>query len=166
MDLETSHTPMTLVTIIKRDHTGRELWQYQGKLLAREPHRVVLEAYFDRDDYPIGDLLLRRGDRFVEIYYDDRWYNIHEIYDRADHHFKAWYCNIAYPAAIEGDEISYQDLALDLLIFPDGRQVVLDEGEFQSLQLDPEIQTQARSALAELQTSFKENQRKESGWDR
>ena len=48
-------------------------------------------------------------------------------------------------------EIHTVDLALDLWVDPDGTQKVLDEDEFAALQLIPDEQAQARSALAELQ---------------
>ena len=52
--------------------------------------------------------------------------------------------------------LSYVDLALDLLVFPDGSQLVLDEDEFAALNLSPSEQAAARQALAELQSSFSE----------
>ena len=44
------------------------------------------------------------------------------------------------------------DLALDLLVFPDGRQLVLDEDEFEALQPDAALRAAAQSALDELKT--------------
>ena len=98
---------------------------------------------------------LRRGDRFIETFYLDRWYNILEIHDREDDQLKGWYCNIGKPAMKEaGNEISYVDLALDLWVAPDGTQTVLDEDEFNALDLDAETRSKARAALAELQSLF------------
>ena len=51
---------------------------------------------------------------------------------------RGWYCNIGKPALLDGDCLSYVDLALDLLVFPDGRQFVLDEDEFLRLDLSPQ----------------------------
>jgi hypothetical protein len=45
-------------------------------------------------------------------------------------------------------------LALDLLVFPDGRQMVLDEDEFAELSISAEKRAKARAALAELRTLF------------
>jgi hypothetical protein len=42
------------------------------------------------------------------------------------------------------------------LVFPDGRQLVLDEDEFESLELAPDVSQKARRALAELQQLFEE----------
>ena len=61
------------------------------------------------------------------------------------------------PAEIRGDVLSYVDLALDLLVFPDGRQLVLDEDEFNNLDLNPTDKAQALAALAELQQQFARN---------
>ncbi len=41
-----------------------------------------------------------------------------------------------------------------LLVFPDGKQIVLDEDEFEIVDLDPEEKLTARNALAELQDIF------------
>lgn len=147
---------MNWITVVKLDHNGVEKWRYKGKLLNRAPHRIVLEAFFDREDHPLQELTLRRGDRFVETYFDDRWYNIYDIFDRENGRRKAWYCNIGRPASIEGDLVTYQDLALDLLVLPDGRQFILDEQEFAEMDLDEETRHQARRALAELQSYFRE----------
>jgi predicted RNA-binding protein associated with RNAse of E/G family len=145
---------MTTITILKLDHKGQETWRYQGKLLKRAPHQIVLEAFFERDDVTVDDMVLRPGDRFIETYFDDRWYNIFEVRDRADDQLKGWYCNICYPAEFHGRTVSYRDLALDLLVFPDGRQTVLDEDEFTSLPLSHQVRVQTHLALRELQALF------------
>ena len=106
-------------------------------------------------------MTLAKGDRFVETYYTDHWYNIFEIYAREDDHLRGWYCNIGYPAELDGNILSYIDLALDLLVFPNGRQIVLDEDEYANLDISPKIRQKARDALAELQAMFKNRHTKE-----
>jgi len=110
---------------------------------------------FNRDDLPFMDIVLKRNDRFVETFYSDRWYNIFEIYDRDDNHFKGWYCNIGKPAIIEDDFVSYVDLALDLWVSADGRQTVLDEDELEELNLDDGLKQKVYDALKELQSVLK-----------
>jgi hypothetical protein len=146
---------MTVITVIKRDHTGQEVWRYTGSLLERQAGRIVLEAFFDREDRVLQGMPLRRGDRFIETYYTDRWYNIFTIYAREDGALRGWYSNIGTPAEIQGETLAYTDLALDLLVFPDGRQVVLDEDEFAALTLPETLHQRARQALEELQDSFR-----------
>jgi protein associated with RNAse G/E len=147
---------MELITVRKLNTTGEETWRYTGRVLEQHATHIVLEAEFNRNDIPFHDILLRRGDRFIETFYADRWYNIFAIHDRDDDRLKGWYCNIGYPAEIRDGIVSYIDLALDLLVYPDGRQLVLDEDEFIVLALTPEVQRQARLALQELQASFTE----------
>ena len=143
-----------IVNVVKLDPQGRETWRYQGNLLEQQPDRLVLEAYFDRPDREFHGIWLRTGDRFIETYYTERWYNIFEIHAVEDDRLRGWYCNVASPAQINGDTLSYMDLALDLLVYPDHRQLVLDEDEFAGLEISEHQKQQARSALLELQNYF------------
>lgn len=145
---------MDSITVRKLNLAGQETWRYTGRVLERHAGRIVLEAEFNREDTPFHEIMLRSGDRFVETFYTDRWYNVFEIHDRDDHRLKGWYCNIGHPAVIEEETVAYIDLALDLLVYPDGRQLLLDEDEFTALALSPEVKQQARLALEELQASF------------
>jgi hypothetical protein len=145
-----------MITVVKLDSSGKETWRYQGRILQHEGSRIVLEAYFNREDMLFYGMPLCKGDRFVETYYTDRWYNIYEIHSRVDDSLRGWYCNVSLPARLEGDTLFFTDLALDLLVFPDGRQVVLDEDEFYRLDLAPQVRQQAVTALRELQALFKQ----------
>jgi predicted RNA-binding protein associated with RNAse of E/G family len=143
------------LTIIKRNLSGEETWRYPGRLLIHEGSRLVLEARFNRPDLLFMGVVWRSGDRFVETYFTDRWYNIYEIHDRDDDALKGWYCNISRPAVLEAeDRLSYVDLALDLWIAADGTQTVLDEDEFAALALEEVDRARARQALEELQAHF------------
>jgi uncharacterized protein len=142
------------ISIIKLNAERGEVWRYSGKELQRSEDVILIEAFFNREDMPFHGITFGRNDRFIEAYFTRRWYNIYEIYDRDDRHFKGWYCNVCMPAEIDGNEIRYVDLALDLLVFPDGRQLILDEDEFSALKIDVETQKHAQSALLELQTVF------------
>lgn len=144
------------LTVLKLKPTGEVIWSYTGRRLEQVGPRLVLEAFFDLDDRQKDGMIFAKGDRFIETYYTDRWYNIFKIYSRDDNSLRGWYSNIARPVQIDGNTVSYVDLALDLLVFPDGRQVVLDEDEFGALDLPDDEKTIARQALAELQASFRE----------
>ena len=137
--------------VLKKNLADEVTWQYEGVVLSREENAVTLEALFNRDDMPFMDITLKRNDRFVETFYSDRWYNIFEIYDRDDNHFKGRYCNIGKPAIIEDDFVSYVDLALDLWVSADGRQTVLDEDELIELNLDDGLKQKVYDSLKELQ---------------
>jgi len=141
---------MTAITVIKNDHAGRETWRYQGRVLARGATWVKLEAFFNRPDVAAGYHTFRRGDRFVEWFFSDRWYNIFQMYDAGDDRLKGWYCNVTRPARLGEREIVADDLALDLFIAPGGAITVLDEDEFAALPLDEATRRAAREAVETL----------------
>ncbi len=143
------------ITVVKRNSKGEEVWRYSGMLIGREANKIVVEARFRPPDLPFMGTVFREGDRFVETYYTDRWYNIFEIHDREDDQLKGWYCNIAHPAVLEAeDRLSYIDLALDLWVSPQGVQTILDQDEFAALPLDKQTRAQARAAMDELRRQF------------
>ena len=143
------------VIVVKHDASGKEVWRYGGQVLRRSDHQVLLQAEFARQAQFAGSLLLEPGDRFVEAYFSDRWYNIYEIYAHGDGRLKGWYCNVSLPARFEGEFIHYTDLALDLVVLPGGEQQVLDEDEFAELHLNADRQDSALGGLRELQELFK-----------
>jgi len=106
---------------------------------------------------PFMDVVLKKGDRFVEHYYADRWYNIFAVYDRDDGQIKGWYCYIGKPAVIDDGVVSYVDLALDLWVSVNGKQTVLDEDEFEKLDLNEELSAGALNGLNELKLLAKNN---------
>jgi len=144
------------ITVIKLNPQNQETWRYQGSVLVNQGNIIIIEAYFDREDREFHGLFLGKGDRFVELYFRDEWFNIFEIHDRLDDCLKGWYCNVTRPAEFDGDVIRYIDLALDLLVFPDGRQLVLDENEFDELIIEQDIRQAARMSLRKLQQIFSE----------
>jgi protein associated with RNAse G/E len=145
------------IRVQKKNPAGEVTYEYEGVLLSRDENVVTLEALFDRADMPFMDVVFKTGDRFVEYYYEDRWYNIFAIHDRDDGQIKGWYCNIGQPAIIEDGIVSYVDLALDLWVSTDGKQTVLDEDEFEALKLNEELKTGALNGLDELKDLFKNN---------
>lgn len=142
------------LNVLKLDLNGRETWRYPARVLTRDGTSITIEAYFNRDDLPFHGIMLGRNDRFVETYFTDRWYNIFEVHAREDDAVRGWYCNITRPAVVTPESIAYTDLALDLLVYPDGKQLVLDEDEFASLPLSDAEREQAWQALADLRAGF------------
>jgi predicted RNA-binding protein associated with RNAse of E/G family len=144
------------VTVIKTDYAGREVWRYEGTAIEQDDSHIKLEAYFNRPDLDLGYVIFRRGDRFVEFFYTNRWYNIFEVHDIEDGHIKGWYCNFARPARIGGGLVQADDLALDLFVYPDGRMLILDEEEFEGLPINQAEKEKVREALASLQEMVRE----------
>ena len=138
------------IIVRKLNPDGEEKIRYPGRVLERTASAIVLEAFFSRERRELGYVTFKPGDRFVEYFYADRWYNVFGIYDVDDGDLKGWYCNITRPAIIASGEVSAVDLALDLWVAPDGSALVLDEDEFAALPLAPGETAAARAALDEL----------------
>jgi protein associated with RNAse G/E len=134
----------------KLDTQGRLVWAYPGRILHRDSHALTLEAYFDIESVAVLDVTLERGDRFVEAYFDSRWYNVFEIFGREHGRLKGWYCNLSRPAVLNEDVVSWVDLALDLWIWPDGRRAELDREEFEALPISGDERKRALLELADL----------------
>ena len=145
------------IKVQKKDLDGKVLIEYEGEELSRDEHSIKLEALFTREDMPFMEVVFKKGDRFVEYYYSDRWYNIFAIYDHDDGYLKGWYCNIGKPAVIEEELVSYVDLALDLWVSANGKQTVLDQDEFEKLDLNEGLSAGALNGLNELRLLFKNN---------
>lgn len=140
--------------ILKKNLAGEVTWQYDSEILRRDENSITVEAFFNRDDMPFQEIVLKRDDRFVETFFTDKWYNIFEIYDRDDGALKGWYCNITKPAIIEDASVSYVDLALDLWVSADGIRKVLDEDELEELGLDEKTKQKVFACLSELEQYF------------
>lgn len=138
------------VIIVKLNLQREETWRYEGRILKKDDKGLLIEAFFNREDLLFHGITLKQDDRFIERYFSSRWYNIFEIHDRDDDHLKGWYCNVTRPPEFSPGKIAYVDLALDVLVFPDGKFLVLDEEEFSELPLDARSRQRARQGLREL----------------
>jgi protein associated with RNAse G/E len=127
------------VKVQKLLHDGTQSYAWEGSVVASSDHELVLEATFTRGPRDLGYVVLEPNDLFVEFYYYEHWFNIFQIFSEDDT-LKGWYCNIGRPPEVQASELRYVDLALDLFVYPDGRELVLDEDEFEEL---------SRSAYAE-----------------
>lgn len=142
-------------TVYKLDHNGREVWQYPARVLEHGPTWVRLEAFFNRDDMALGYAIFKRGDRFIETFYNDRWYNIFAVYDRDSGALKGWYGNVCRPAEITETAVRCEDLALDLWVTPEGEVSVLDEEEFLALLLPEDDVARVHETLTQLLAAAK-----------
>jgi predicted RNA-binding protein associated with RNAse of E/G family len=143
------------ITVIKNDHEGNEVWRYEGVVTERRGNGLVIEAPFNVGERDLGYVVFRRGDRFVEYHYTDRWYNISEVHAVEDDALKGWYCNFQRPAITGDGVIEADDLALDMFVYPDGEMLVLDADEFGALEIGEAERAAVLVALSKLQTMVK-----------
>jgi len=147
------------LTVIKCDAQGEEVFRWEGLKLSRTATEVLLEARFNIQEHRLGAITLREGDRMLETYSSERWFNTFEVYDGANGALKCWYCNLSYPAELGERQIIFRDLALDLIVHPDGRQEELDAEEFAALGLTPEDKKKALAEWQALKDRFKISER-------
>jgi len=138
------------IIVHKLNEKGEEVWRYEGEMLESTATSVTLEAFFDREDVNFHEISLKTGDRFVETFHSDLWYNTFAIYDSEDDRFKGWYCNITRPAKIQNGHVYADDLALDIIVYPDRSWLVLDKDEFDELVLPQEDRDRALHAIDDL----------------
>lgn len=139
-----------MITVIKLNPVGEVKIRYQGEVVERLSHGVVIQAYWKHPTKDLGYTRFEPGDSFIEYYYTNRWFNIFDI-ATAEGTRKGWYCNIAEPALIHDDHIEQVDLLLDVWIDPNGTTLLLDEDEFEAdTSLSEEQRKGARQGLRDL----------------
>jgi len=143
-------TTTNLLTVKKLNLDHELVIAYEGMVLEHTPNTIVLEARFGRETMDLGYTIFEHHDRFIEYFFSDRWYNIFEIHSVHDDHLKGWYCNIAQPAMLGEETIEQVDLALDVWINPDGSYRLLDQAEFDALEIDRATRLHAQQAVGEL----------------
>lgn len=138
---------MNKIMVYKCDPYGNVVWQYPAVVADWGETWICLTALFDRDEADLGFVSFRRGDCFTEWFYTDRWYNVFRVEDGTTGYLKGWYCNITRPAEITDDYVRSDDLALDVYVMPNGGVMLLDELEFDALNLSTEERIAALRAV-------------------
>lgn len=142
-------------TILKIDAAGGVVLSYPGRCVTRGPDHITVEAFFAlRDRLELGYTVFERGDRMVEHFFSDRWYNVFECHAVGSDALRGWYCNVARPAIIDdvAVDVRQTDLALDVWVAPDRTITILDEDEFAALHLTEQEVAAARGAVAEIRS--------------
>jgi uncharacterized protein len=145
--------------VIKRDHTGNTIFSYECERIDGGVDWVCLQAHFEMDSVDLsGSLQLCRGDLMTEWFYADRYYNIFQIQNPDTLSIKGWYCNITRPAEIVNGTVVADDLALDMLVDPDGVITLLDKEEFNALDLPQADRCAALDAVVTLRDRIQNRQ--------
>lgn len=144
------------ISIIKKNEAGQAVFRYDGQIIRRSDKGVLVSAVFGIPKVTEEEVDFLAGDVFHEYYLYEKWFNIYEVHVGSSDVIKAWYCNLCRPVTISTEQIAYEDLALDLLVYADGRQNILDREEFRALRIGGHERRMALEGLAELQNIFKD----------
>ena len=138
------------VTVRKLDPAGGEKWRWQAVVRQATATSVVVEARYNAGDADRFGIAFRGGDRLLESYFADRWYNVFTVFAAETGDFKGWYCNVSRPAQWLDGEVTWVDLERDVVVHRGGRSAVLDEEEFAARALSAHERAAALSAVADL----------------
>ena len=144
---------MSDLTVNAKKYDGRVRKIWKGGVLSQSDDSLVLVAKFE-ETVEHNDLgCIKSGTISFEHFWFDRWYNIFRFH-KPDGELLAHYCNVAMPAVLEDDVLSYVDLDIDVIKWPDGRVDVLDRDDFEENTLKfgytPNVIERAEQSLAEL----------------
>lgn len=117
------------ITEVKRTLAGVEKI-FRCRVLARgpAPEADAVVLFVSDRAYRVAELDLPAGTVTFGHFWRDRPYNVYHWMTPAGA-TRALYLNLADATDVAGDVLRWRDLAVDLLLTPDGRTQVLDEDE-------------------------------------
>ena len=124
---------MRRLTEIKTTLSGRTD-RFLCDVVERDAERVVLLYRLPRN-YTLHGLPIPKGGPSIGYFWRSRPYNLYHFHD-LDARTVAYYFNVGDVVRIDGQELEWHDLAVDVLATPTGRVEVLDEDELPP-DLDP-----------------------------
>ena len=139
------------IAIIKHNHLREPVFSWEGELASETTTSRMVRAYFSgAEAVAVDNVTFRQGDLRLARSYPDLWYNVFEVHDGLSDQVKCWYINLCYRAQFGTESITWQDLALDLVVYPSGEYRLLDEDEFDALELAPEVRTRCVETVQEI----------------
>lgn len=139
------------IRALKYDGSLRRHWK--AAIVSRYVDSLIAVGRFEFEVIHDDLGLIKEGTVSFEHFWFDRWYNIFRFHE-PDGSLRNYYCNVAMPFKLEGEILEFVDLDIDVVVWPDGRIVVLDRDDFEQNSLmfaysDAVIQ-KAEAALVEL----------------
>jgi protein associated with RNAse G/E len=143
------------ITVVSRkyDLIIRRTWKCA--LVDRKGPLIELMGEF-AEDVKHSDLgEIKKGTVSYEYFWLDRWFNVFRFHE-PDGPLRNFYCNLNMPPRFDGESLDYVDLDIDLIVWPDGNVITLDEKEFTEnaakYEYPPLVRENVESALADLRS--------------
>lgn len=118
------------LTVHAKKYDGRVRKTWSGAVTTVSDTLIVLIAKFEAAVQHNDLGFIDAGTVSFEHFWTDRWYNVFRFH-RPGGELLAFYVNIAMPAQIETKTLSYIDLDVDVILWPDGKIEVLDWDDFE-----------------------------------
>lgn len=146
--------PFPRLYVAPRRYDGSPKFRYPVDGLELGPIRWVVHGVFGPEIGPHSDRLgFYPADHTIEFYTAGAWSNVYAVFSPTGL-ARGYYCNLGTPPERARDEITYTDLDLDVLVWPDGRHAVLDEDEYEEraarYAYPPAVRAGVAAALADL----------------
>lgn len=129
--------PGRTIDLAKLDPAGRETARYTGRVARVVPDEqwVEVEARWTTRSITSHGLDFQTGDVLREFFSPVLPFNAFAVYgSKGD--VRGWYANVTYPALLdmggETPRLIWHDLYLDVIAFPDGSFVSVDDDELES----------------------------------
>jgi hypothetical protein len=138
--------------IVKLRPEGSEAARYSGERFPAPDGWIAARAQWRYGRMDAGYMVFEPGDYLDEYFALERPYNAFALF-RATGDFVGWYCNVTYPTRVTDHTITWHDLYVDVIVYPDGRTLVLDEDELaesELLERDPALHAEILAARDEL----------------
>lgn len=141
-----------MTKIISYDHKHQEYKTWNALIIMSNDEFIITKnvvpfkiSYSSKKekDFPIQT--------FITHFYNE-WFNIITVYD-LNSIFQHWYVNITTPINFSDDTISYDDLLLDLRVYPDYTWDVLDQDEYD--EFHHEIKEDVHKIISETMDKLK-----------
>ena len=148
------------VTIVKLNPAGREVARYSAEWLeeALPETWICVQATWTMNRVDAGGLVFETGDTLFEYFSTEYWFNAFRVV-APDGTVRGIYGNVTYPTSVDlqSDEvvITWHDLYLDVLRFPDGTVALCDVNELAAsglLESDPNLHGLIRRTADEMMT--------------
>ena len=139
-------------TVVKVRPDGVEATRYAGTQIAAPTGWIAVRAGWVHGRLDLGYLVFEPDDWLDEYFALERPYNAFALH-RANGAFVGWYCNVTHPTSVDARTIVWHDLFVDIIVYPDGRTLVLDEDELADSGLehsDPALHTLILKAREDL----------------
>lgn len=121
---------MSYRTIEARKYNGDVHYRLVAHLVADDGACIRLRTVPDDMLHHVTRGVMRPMNRCSDLYFwRERWYNVY-VHHTPDGDFTHFYCNVGLPPQIDDSTVSFVDLDLDVVMFPNGAVKVLDAGEF------------------------------------
>jgi len=135
-----------MTKIVSYDHKHQEYKTWEALIIASNdefiitknivPFKITYSTKKEKE-FPIQT--------FITHFYNE-WFNIITVYDLKGV-FQHWYVNITTPITFSHNTISYDDLLLDLRVYPDYTWDILDKDEYDEFR--HEIEEDVNMTIAE-----------------